>query len=331
MEIKFKNTDKPLYAIENIKAILDILKEVGIPLEGLSDRRLEKMAQACLAIGGIKKSFSEVRSVKDGVFLKTRDIITFENENYGEDISYGSYDDIRRKDLILLVQGHIAVNSSSMDTQATNDPQRGYTLSDPFAELLLAYGKDQWKESLAIYKEKMIELRTELNRRREMERIPVKLPSGKEISLSAGEHNILQKAIIEDFLPIFGMGAEVLYVGDTSDKYLHREDEKLAELGFFELEHDELPDVVAYSETKNLLFLIEAYHSTGQWDDIRVHKVKKKLTDCSANIVFFTAFENRAQFRSKASNIAWETEVWIADTPEHLVHFNGYKFLEIYK
>lgn len=331
MKIKFKNPEKPHCVAENISAILDILKEVGIPMEGLTDRRLEKMAEACLAIGGIKESFSEVRSVKDGIFLKTREIITFENENFGEDISYGSYDDIRRKDLILLVQGYIAVNSSSMDSQATNDPQRGYTLSDPFAELLIAYGTERWDAQLALYKEKMIELRTELNRKRDLERIPVKLPSGKELLLGAGEHNVLQKAIIEEFLPLFGMGAEVLYVGDTSDKYLHREDEKLAKLGFFELEHDELPDVVAYNEAKNLLFLIEAYHSTGQWDDIRVHKVKKKLISCTANIVFFTAFENKAQFRSKASNIAWETEVWIADNPEHLVHFNGYKFLEIHK
>jgi type II restriction enzyme len=95
--------------------------------------------------------------------------------------------------------------------------------------------------------------------------------------------------------------------------------------------HDELPDVIAYNRAKNLLFLIEAYHSTGQWDDIRLHKIKKKLEGCSANLVFFTAFENKAQFRSKANNIAWETEVWIADNPEHLVHFNGYKFLEIHK
>ena len=177
----------------------------------------------------------------------------------------------------------------------------------------------------------MITLKEELNKRRNLERIPVKLPSGKELLLSAGEHNVLQKAIIEEFLPLFGMGAEVLYVGDTSDKYLHREDEQLTQLGFFELEHDELPDIIAYNKEKNLLFLIEAYHSTGQWDDSRLHKVQKKLATCSANIVFFTAFENKKQFRSKAGNIAWETEVWIADNPEHLVHFNGYKFLEIHK
>lgn len=72
----------------------------------------------------------------------------------------------------------------------------------------------------------------------------------------------MQKSIIEVFLPIFGFGASVLYVGDTADKFLYKNEAKLQEIGCFELEHEELPDIIAYSEEKNLLFLIEAYHST---------------------------------------------------------------------
>lgn len=166
-----------------------------------------------------------------------------------------------------------------------------------------------------------------------MQKVPVTLPNGKIIVLSYGEHNDLQKAIIEVFLPLFGFGAEVLYVGDTKDKFLHLEKAELEKIKFFTLEHEELPDVVAYSREKNLLYLIEAYHSTGEWDEIRVRKVKRKLEEsgCTANVVFFTAFENKNIFKQKAKDIAWETEVWIADSPEHLVHFNGYKFLELHK
>ena len=132
---------------------------------------------------------------------------------------------------------------------------------------------------------------------------------------------------------MFGFGAEVLYIGDTDDKYLHLEEVELKRIKFFVLEHEELPDVGAYSHEKNLLYLIEAYHSTGEWNEIRVRKIKKKLEEsgCTANVVFFTAFETKAAFKQKAKDIAWETEVWIAESPEHLVHFNGYKFLEIHK
>lgn len=311
--------------------ILDILKSVGVPFDKETDLRKQRMAQACMAIGGIKKSFKEVKSVKDGTFLRTRDIIKFENEHYGENISSSSYDDIRRKDLKLLVLSNIAINTASIESQAINNGNRAYCLSDEFAELLLAYKTPEWERSLQAYKKKAKALEEELEKKREAERIPVTLPSGKELILSYGEHNQLQKDIIETFLPIFGNGCEVLYIGDTEHKLLYKETEKLNELGFFELDHAELPDVIAYNNEKNLLFLIEAIHVTGQWDKSRLYTVQQKLINCKANMVFVSAFETLGQFKTKSNNIAWETEVWIAEMPEHMIHFNGWKFLEVHK
>lgn len=311
--------------------ILDVFQLIGIPVDN-TDRKLERMAKACLAVGKIKKDFSEACSFEDG-FTRTRDIITFENKNFGEDISPGSYDDIRRQDLKLLVEAGIVVNSSSTEEQATNNPSRGYGLSTSFANLLHSFGSSRWEILLNEFRKETKSLKEELERRRDLQKVPVTLPNGKIIVLSYGEHNDLQKAIIEVFLPLFGFGAEVLYVGDTKDKFLHLEKAELEKIKFFTLEHEELPDVVAYSREKNLLYLIEAYHSTGEWDEIRVRKVKRKLEEsgCTANVVFFTAFENKNIFKQKAKDIAWETEVWIADSPEHLVHFNGCKFLELHK
>ena len=311
--------------------ILDVFQLIGIPVDN-TDRKLERMAKACLAVGKIKRDFSEACSFEDG-FTRTRDIITFENKNFGEDISSGSYDDIRRQDLKLLVEAGIVVNSSSTEEQATNNPSRGYGLSISFTNLLHSFGSSRWEILLNEFRKETKSLKEELERRRDLQKVPVTLPNGKTIVLSYGEHNNLQKAIIEVFLPLFGFGAEVLYVGDTKDKFLHLEKAELEKIKFFTLEHEELPDVVAYSREKNLLYLIEAYHSTGEWDEIRVRKVKRKLEEsgCTANVIFFTAFENKNIFKQKAKDIAWETEVWIADSPEHLVHFNGYKFLELHK
>ena len=310
--------------------MLDILGEVGIPLDG-TPRRLEKMAMACLAVGDVKTNFAEAKSADDNHFLTTREIINYENANYGENISSGSYDDIRRKDLLMPVQAQIVLNSSAFDSQATNNPTRGYALNPLFASLIRTFGTNEWEKSLNEYKSKAKPLRDELERRRNMEKIPVKLPSGVELELSAGEHNLLQKRIVEDFLPRFGMGAEVLYIGDTSDKFLYMNKEVLGKIGFFVLEHEELPDVVAYCREKNLLFLIEAVHSAGPMSEIRVMKLKKQLENCTANPVFITSFLDKKEFRKWVTEIAWETEVWIADNPEHMIHFNGYKFLEIHQ
>lgn len=331
MNIKVQ-TETPAKVKKMIFNLLDIFQKIGIPIDD-TDRRVERMAKACLAVGNIKKSFTEAISIECQKFVRTRDIIAFENESYGENISSGSYDDIRRKDLRLLVEAGIVVNSSFTEEQATNNPSRGYALSKSFVELLHSYGSQEWEEQLAVYLNEIKSLKEELERRRNLKKVPVTLPGGKKINLSYGEHNNLQKEIIETFLPLFGFGAEVLYIGDTDDKYLHLEEVELKRIKFFVLEHEVLPDVVAYSHEKNLLYLIEAYHSTGEWNEIRVRKIKKKLEEsgCTANVVFFTAFETKAAFKQKAKDIAWETEVWIAESPEHLVHFNGYKFLEIHK
>lgn len=307
--------------------MLNILEDVGISLEGLTDRRKEKMVGACLATGQIVNSFKETKSIMDGAFLKTRDIIEFENNHYGENISSGSYDDIRRKDLKPLTDAGLVLNSSLLDQSATNNPQRGYALDAQFANLLKSFGTSKWDARLAYFIEIRRKTKEKLEQNKEIKRIPITMPSGKRIELSAGEHNLLQKKIIEDFLPCFGMGANVLYVGDTADKFLLREDESLKSIRFFQLKHEALPDVVAYSEQKNILFLIEAYNTSGPMDESRVLQLKTLLKDCTAEPVFVTAFLNTKEFLKQFSKIAWETEVWIAETPNHMIHLNGDKFI----
>ena len=125
-------------------------------------------------------------------------------------------------------------------------------------------------------------LKTELSESRSLNLVPIIFPSGKNLELSPGKHNELQKAIIELFLPRYGYGAEVLYIGDTADKFLHLEQDKLKELKFFEISHGELPDIIAYSHTKNWLYLIEAVHSSGVISPVRLLNLKRLTNNCQA-------------------------------------------------
>lgn len=315
---------------ELINATLYILDSFGIPLDG-TPRRLERMAIAFLASGDIKKvpDFKTAKDLNSGYSLKTRDIINFVNKHFNEEISSGSYDDIRRKDLKLLSVAEVVLQSSP--NSATNDSTRGYSINPTYAELIRTFGSKDWEKSVADKLKNIEPLSKKLKREREIAKINVTLPSGGRLTFSAGEHNDLQKAIIEDFLPRYGHGADVLYVGDTSDKYLYLEKEKLEKLNFFEISHDELPDVIAYSKKTNWLYLIEAVHSSGPISEIRLIQLQKLTKDCTADLVFVTAFLNRQKFRQFMTEIAWETEVWIADNADHLVHFNGDKFLGPYK
>lgn len=314
---------------ELINTSLYILDVFGIPLDA-TQRRLERMAIAFLASGDIKKitDFKNVKDLNSGYALKTREIINYVNKHFGENISSGSYDDIRRKDLKLLTVAEVVLQSNP--NSATNDSTRGYSINPTYAELIRKFGIVNWEELVADQLKNIEPLSKKLRREREIVKVNVTLPSGGELTFSAGEHNDLQKAIIEDFLPRYGYGAEVLYVGDTSDKYLYLEKEKLEKLDFFEISHEELPDVIAYSKEKNWIYLIEAVHSSGPINELRLVQLQKLTKNCKADIIYITAFSNRLKFRQFMTEIAWETEVWIADNPDHLVHFNGDKFLGPY-
>ena len=322
--------DKTSDTKELINTTLYILDAFGIPMDG-TPRRLERMALSFLACGDVKK-IEGLKNVKDldiGYSLKTREIIAFVNDHFGENISSGSYDDIRRKDLKLLTVAGIVLQSSP--NSATNDSTRGYSINPSYAKLIRDYGSKSWKDTVTKALRNIEPLSQKLRRERAITKVGVTLPSGGEITFSAGEHNDLQKAIIEQFLPRFGYGAEVLYVGDTSNKYLYLETKRLKDLNFFKISHEELPDVVAYSKRKNWIYLIEAVHSSGPISELRLIQLKKLTENCKADIVYVSAFLSRQKFRQFMTDIAWETEVWIANNPDHLVHFNGDKFLGPYQ
>jgi type II restriction enzyme len=311
-----------------INEALEILSLVGIPLSDKTERAKERMAMCLLAVANISVNWQQA---KQDTNLKSRDIIKFVNENFEENISSGSYDDIRRKDLKLLVLANLITNSGISKGSATNDPTRGYALHRDFMNLILTYKTKKWSKALENFNRNRLNLAEILARKRNLKKIPIKLPNGKPLNLSLGAHNVLQKAIIEEFLSRFGNDCEILYIGDTANKILHIEIEKLKKLNFFELSHEKLPDIIAYSKAKNWLYLIEAVHSSGAMSETRVLELKNMLKECKADLIFVTAFLTKEILKKWILEIAWETEVWTADNPDHLVHFNGHKFLGTYK
>lgn len=332
--ISKSNKSQPVLKV--INEAIYILVKCGIPIEGLTERRLERMALAFLTVADVTDSsgWAKVKGF-DGTIetraLKTREIIPYINKHFEENISPGSYDDIRRKDLKLPVMAGIVIRSAGNPNAARNDPTRAYALSPEFAALIRRFGTANWQGDVDEFLSGRVILSEELKQSREIQTVPIILPGGQELAFSPGKHNQLQKAVIELFLPRFGYGAEVLYIGDAADKFSFINRAQLKELSFFELSHGELPDVLAYSATKNWLFVIEAVHSSGHISGLRLAELKELTSQCTAEIVFVTAFLDRSTFRRFAPEIAWETEVWIADAPDHLIHFDGERFLGPYK
>lgn len=157
--------------------------------------------------------------------------------------------------------------------------------------------------------------------------VAVRVPEGWELRLSPGRHNELQRAVVEEFAPRFAPGANLLYLGDTTDKDLLVDRARLAQLRIPMTDHDKLPDIVLDDASRGWLFLVEAVTSHGPVSPSRLVDLEEILISCPADPVYVSAFPDFAEFRKHMSNIAWETEVWVRDRPDHLIHYDGERFL----
>jgi hypothetical protein len=92
-----------------------------------------------------------------------------------------------------------------------------------------------------------------------------------------------------------------------------------------------MPDAIIYYAQKNWLILAEAVTSHGPVDAKRHEELEYLFRDATSGLVFVSTFPDRRTFGKYMEAISWQTEVWMADNPSHLVHFNGARFLGPYQ
>lgn len=304
---------------------LDMLDAFGIRVWEMTPRRREKTAISFLTLAGMRPgaSWREAASVESSA-LRTRDMIQYMNSHLGEARSAGSYDDVRRIDLKPLVLAGIVARSKPRAAQ--NNPARGYGISVDYCSVARSYGTRSWKARVGELVRRRGTL-ADMTDERTADRIPVDVPDKDRVYLSLGRHSELHKRIIDDMLPVFCGGSEVLYIGDTARKKVLSEDAKLRDLGV-DFGRGLIPDIVAYSREKNALYLIEAVYSSNPFSPHRRLEMSNRVRGCRAGVVFISAFHDRKDFRRFAEEIAWETEAWIADEPGHMIHFDGGRLME---
>jgi hypothetical protein len=221
----------------------------------------------------------------------------------------------------------VVVRNPDEPTLSMNSPRTHYALSDAAIRTIRKYGGAEWSEAAQHFLENQRTLIERYRRDRDSHRVLLELSSGESYILSPGIHNQLQAQIISDFGPTFAPGATVLYVGDTENKMLHLEKELLESLGVPVSKHDKLPDVVLYDAQRQRLYLIEAVTSHGPVSPKRFTELERLFSGSSAQRIHVSAFPDFTVFKTYLTEIAWDTEVWLADVPDHLIHFNGDKFL----
>jgi hypothetical protein len=258
--------------------------------------------------------------------LRIHDMMQEMNSRYGRTYAENTRETVRRQVIHQFEQARIVDRNPDEPGLATNSPRTHYALSDIAIRTIRQFNTANWEVALAEFLDTQESLTAMYERKRQLEMIPLSY-RGQEYHLSPGKHNELQVAIIEEFGPRFASGAKLLYLGDTANKLLLLDEDALRELNVPFSKHDKLPDVILFDQKRKWLYLIEAVTSHGPVTPKRRVELDDMLKDCPAGLIYVSAFPDFVTFRNFLSEIAWETEVWLSEMPDHMIHFNGDRFM----
>ena len=307
--------------MSKIEEARDILEQLGLPPAQQNDIS----CLTFLALTGLYEDDAWDQASKPS--LTIHKILVFMRDSYGREYAENTREVVRRQVIHQLEQARVVDRNPDEPGLPTNSPRTHYGFTDEALKVIRLYGTEQWEYELNNFSSKHGVLLEIYQRQRHMLEIPVRLSTGEELRLSPGGHNKLQAQVVLEFGAKFAPGSILLYLGDTANKLLHFDEAKLSQIGVPITEHDKLPDVVIYDEGRNWLFLVEAVTSHGPVSPKRVEELEASFSDCTATRIYVSAFPDFGEFKRHVENIAWETEVWLAEIPDHLIHFNGDKFL----
>lgn len=258
------------------------------------------------------------------------EMMDFMRDHYDKHYKPNTRETVRRQTIHQFCAAGLATPNPDDPSRPTNSPKNVYRVNNLAWTLAKAYGSEAWSGLLTSYLERVGTLSERLERQRQLHRIPVRLPDGTEVGLSPGGQNPLIREVLHEFCSRFTPGGIVWYIGDADEKFAKFEEAAFARAGIDIPHHGKMPDVIVEHEDQPWLVVVEAVTSHGPIDAKRRAELDQLLRSPRLGLVFVTAFEDRATFRQYTADIAWETDAWIAEAPDHLVHFDGSKFLGPY-
>ncbi|MGE0158861.1 MAG: BsuBI/PstI family type II restriction endonuclease [Gemmatimonadales bacterium] len=312
------------HARAKISQAIDVLAQLGLPRDQLNERS----GLTLLALLGLKPQDSWTAA--SAPMIGVTPIMEWADRYYDRKYAPNSRETFRRFTLHQFVDAALVVPNPDKPARAVNSPKFCYQVEPTALDLLRTYGSPEWPAALAVYAEQRVGLREKYAQKRVMEMIPLVLGKGIEITLTPGGQNELVSEVITQFCPRFVPGGQPVYVGDTGDKWAYFDTTLANQLGIQVDLHGKMPDLVILDRERGWLILIEAVTSHGPVNPKRLKELKGLLATAKIGLVFVTAFLDRSTLTKYLAEIAWETEVWVAESPDHMIHFDGERFLGPY-
>ena len=267
---------------------LDLAKQLLEQINMPAKQQSTLCCLALLAMAKLKKDTPCFQATND--WIRIHDIIAFIGENYGVMYAENSRETFRKQAMHPFRTAALIEDNG----KATNSPNYRYRITNEFLKVI----QDMNENDGCLCEE------------------------NASLSLFLMRHDSLS-----EFAPRFAPHSECLYVGDTIQKDMVKDIDKLSQLGFEITLHDKMPDVVLYREDKNWVYFVESVTSVGPMDPKRILEIESMTSKVTAGKIYVTAFLDFQTFKKFSEQLAWETEVWIADMPDHMIHLNGDKFL----
>ncbi len=314
----------PIKIRERIKEAEEVIKSLDLPRE----QQNERSALTLLALLDLKpeQSWSDCQNPLRGI----TPIMEFIAKWYGKKYAPNTRETIRRFTVHQMADAGLVLPNPDKPDRPTNSPGWVYQVTPPALELFRNFGGIGWGTKLDAFLSSAGSLKAKYAQERKMTRIPIEIEPGMVITLSPGGQNGLVDLICHEFAPRFTPKARLIYVGDTDEKFAYFDQERLAKLGIAVDLHGKMPDVILHYTKANWLVLVEAVTSHGPINPKRRAELRTIFSGSKAGLVFVTAFLDKRTFLKYGNEISWETEVWIADSPSHLIHFDGKRFLGPY-
>lgn len=306
--------------MNKIEAAQLILNALNMPLA----QQNEMSALTLLVLAQISEGDAWTQA--QSATMRIHDILIAMRERYQRDYAENTRETIRRQVIHQFEQAGLVLRNPDMPDLPTNSPRTHYRLSEPFLALIQQFESPTWETALAQFLDSQPALATRYQQTRERVLIPLQF-QGQAFRLSPGAHNTLIVSIIQAFAPRFAPQAQLVYLGDTAAKQLIMDEGLVTQLGLGLTSHDKLPDVILYDARQNWLLLIEAVTSHGPVSPKRYTELETVFAAKGYGRIYVSAFPDLATFKSFLTQIAWETEVWIAEIPDHLIHFDGDQLL----
>lgn len=307
-----------------VEEAIDVLTQLGFPRAQQNDRS----GLTLLALLDLTRDKSWADATHP--LLGVTPMMEFMAVNFDRRYAPNTRETVRRQSIHQFEAAGMILRNPDDPERPVNSAKTTYQVSGFALALFRSYGTKQWSLDLRRYQLQVEALNKRWAKERQLTRIPVVLPDGGAITLSPGGQNVLIAALVQDFCPMFTPGGRVLYIGDADEKWAVFDEAGLSSLGVAVDSHGKMPDLVVHHVERGWLVLIEAVTSHGPVDPKRHDELHAIFAESAAGLVYVTAFLDRRALAKYVGEISWETEVWVAESPTHLIHFNGERFLGPY-